>query len=84
MFWQNLICSLVAVAANLALVGAALSRRPLAFLPWLVLYGLAVPGALLLAVLVPLTVFYRDRDLGDTELWSVVWSVRPSSSPTWS
>ena len=34
-------------------------RRPLAFLPWLVLYGLAVPGALGLAVLVPLTVIFR-------------------------
>ena len=34
-------------------------RRPLTFLPWLVLYGLAVPGSLVLAIIVPLTVIFR-------------------------
>ena len=40
-------------------------RRPLTFLPWLFLYALAVPGALVLAVLLPLTVIFRWLLLAD-------------------
>jgi len=73
----QMLYSLVAVAVNLLLVGGALARRPLTFLPWLFLYGLAVPGALVLAVLLPLTVIFRDRDFGDNDINDFVWFLVP-------
>jgi len=73
----QMLYSLVAVAVNLLLVGGALARRPLTFLPWLVLYGLAVPGALVLAVIVPLTVIFRDRDFGDNDINDFAWFLVP-------
>ena len=50
---------------KLLLLGWFFVRRPLTFLPWLFLYGLAVPGALVLAVLLPLTVIFRWLLLSD-------------------
>jgi len=73
----QMLYSLIAVAVNLLLVGGALARRPLTFLPWLVLYGLAVPGALVLAILVPLTVIFRDRDFGDNDINDFAWFLVP-------
>ena len=69
----QLLYSLLATGANLSMVVGALGRRPLALLPWLLLYGLAVVGALALALLLPLTVVFRDRDLGDNSLADTAW-----------
>lgn len=65
------------MAANLTLVVGALGRRPLAFLPWLVLYSLAILGSLALAVLIPLTLVFRERERGDTDLREVAWFLVP-------
>lgn len=73
----QLLYSLLATGANLSLVVGALGRRPLAILPWLLLYGLAVLGALALALLLPLTVVFRDRDLGDNSLADTAWLLVP-------
>jgi len=73
----QMLYSLIAVAVNLLLVGGALARRPFTFLPWLVLYGLAVPGALVLAIIVPLTVIFRDRDFGDNDINDFAWFLVP-------
>ena len=65
------------MAVNLTLVVASLGRRPLAFLPWLVLYTLVILGSLALAVLIPLTLVFRERDRGDTDLREVAWFLVP-------
>lgn len=69
--------SVLAVAVNIMLVCGALAKRPMVFIPWLVLYGLAVPGSLVLAIIIPLTVVFRDRDMGDIEIGVLVWFIVP-------
>jgi len=74
----QMLYSLLAISVNLLLVGGALGRRPVTFLPWLVVYGVAgVLGSLVLAFMVPLTITFRDRDLGDVEMVHVVWFILP-------
>ena len=74
----QMLYSLLAISVNLLLVGGALGRRPITFLPWLVVYGVAgVMGSLVLAIMVPLTIVFRDRDLGDVKMILVVWFILP-------
>ena len=74
----QMLYSLLAISVNLLLVGGALWRRPNTFLPWLVVYGVAgVMGSLVLAFMVPLTITFRDRDLGDVEMVNVAWFILP-------
>ena len=74
----QMLYSLLAISVNLLLVGGALGRRPNTFLPWLVVYGVAgVMGSLVLAFMVPLTITFRDRDLGDVEMVNVAWFILP-------
>jgi len=73
----QMLYSLLAVSVNLCLVCGSLSRRPLAFLPWLITYGLAIPGSFVLALIIPLTVVFRERDLGDSDLSTLVWFIVP-------
>ena len=74
----QMLYSLLAISVNLLLVGGALGRRPITFLPWLVVYGVAgVMGSLVLAIMVPLTIVFRDRDLGDVKMILVSWFMLP-------
>jgi len=74
----QMLYSLLAISVNLLLVGGALGRRPATFLPWLVVYGVAGGlGSLVLAFMVPLTITFRDRDLGDVRMVHVVWFILP-------
>ena len=73
----QMLYSLLAITVNLLLVGGAMGRRPASFIPWLVVYGVAALGSLVLAIMVPLTIVFRDRDLGDVKMINVVWFILP-------
>jgi len=74
----QMLYSLLAISVNLLLVGGALGRKPTSILPWLIVYGIAgVLGSLVLSFMVPLTIAFRDRDLGDIEMVQVAWFTLP-------
>ena len=74
----QIIYSLLAISVNLLLVGGALWRRPMMFLPWLVVYGIAaVLGNLVLVIIVPLTILFRHSEMRDVYLVNMLWFVVP-------
>ena len=74
----QIIYSLLAIPVNLLLVGGAVWRRPIMFLPWLVVYGIAaVLGNLVLAIIVPLTILLRYSQMRNVYLVNMLWFVVP-------
>ena len=73
----QMLYSLLAISVNLLLVGGALGKKKVSFIPWLVVYGIAGISSLVLAIMVPLTIVFRDRDIGDVKMINVVWFILP-------